>query len=45
MALTLSLRKDRDRSHRTIRDHAEAAEAVRRHLEKVEIGSPLLYPY
>ena len=45
MALTLSLRKNSDRSPRTSRDHAEAAEAVRRHLDKVEIGSPLLYPY
>ena len=45
MALTLSFHKKRDRSNRTTRDHAEASEAVRRHLDKVEIGSPLLYPF
>ena len=25
--------------------HAEAREAVRSHLDRVEIGSPLLYPF
>ena len=45
MALTLSLRNRKDRSDRSIRNHKEASEAVRSHLDKVEIGSPLLYPY
>ena len=48
MALTLSLRKRHNR--REARSyghdrHAAAAEAVRRHLDNVEIGSPLLYPF
>jgi hypothetical protein len=25
--------------------HVDASEAVRRHLDNVEIGSPLLYPF
>ena len=46
MALTLSFRKDRKPSRRHYRDrHADAVEAVRSHLDNVEMGSPLLYPF
>ena len=46
MALTLSLRKNRKPSNRHFSDrHADAVELVRSHLDNVEIGSPLLYPY
>ena len=48
MALTLSLRKRRNRreaSHYGHDRHAAAEEAVRGHLDNVEIGSPLLYPF
>ena len=46
MALTLSLRKDRKDNRRHFSDrHADAVDAVRSHLDNVEMGSPLLYPF
>ena len=39
-------RKAKDRGRRRDdRRHANASEAVRSHLDRVEIGSPLLYPF